>query len=79
MPRDFDHFSWIFVSYGGFVVGIIIRVEGSFLTMTASRSRYPLLYFPLFGFIPLCFPAFLGFAAAFNRHFRADSRLCYGI
>jgi hypothetical protein len=49
--------------------------------MTASRSRYPLLYFPLLGFIPLCFPAFwglllpltgisaliLGFTVAFNR------------
>lgn len=81
IPRDFDHFSWIFVSDGGFGGGIIIRVEGSFLTMTASRSRYPLLYFPLFGFIPLCFPAFwgllphltgisaliLGFATVFKR------------
>lgn len=54
--------------------------------MTASRSRYSLLYFlllgfyfPLLGFIPLYFPAFLGFTAAFNRHFRADFRLCYGI
>ena len=30
-PRDFDHFSWIFVSDSGFGGGIIIRVEGSFL------------------------------------------------
>jgi hypothetical protein len=47
--------------------------------MTASRSRYPLLYFPLLGFIPLYFPAFLGVVAAFNRHFRAGFRLYYGI
>ena len=49
--------------------------------MTASRSRYSLLYFPLLGFIPLYFPAFwglllpltgisaliLGFTMAFER------------
>lgn len=59
--------------------GIIIRVNGSFLMMTASCSRYSLLSFPLLGFIPLYFPAFLGFTAAFNRHFRAGFRLYYGI
>lgn len=57
----------------------IIRVDGSFLMMTASCSRYSLLSFPLLGFIPLYFPAFLGFTAAFNRHFRAGFRLYYGI
>ena len=63
----------------GFGAGAIIRVDVSFLMMTASRSRYSLLSFPLLGFIPLCFPAFLGFTAAFNRHFRAGFRLYYGI
>ena len=47
--------------------------------MTANRSRYPLFYFPLLGFIPLYFPAFLGFTAAFNRHFRDGFRPYYGI
>ena len=78
-PRDFDHFAWRFASIDGFVIWVIIRVDVSFLMMTASRSRYSLLYFPLLGFIPLCFPAFLWFTAAFNRHFRADFRLYYGI
>ena len=57
----------------------IIRVDGSFLMMTASCSRYSLLSFPLLGFIPLYFPAFLGVVAALNRHFRAGFRLYYGI
>ena len=36
--------------------GIIIRVDVSFLVMTANRSRYSLIYFPLFlGLIPILF------------------------
>lgn len=36
--------------------GIIIRVDVSFLMMTANRSRYSLIYFPLFlGLIPIFF------------------------
>lgn len=36
--------------------GIIIRVDVSFLMMTANRSRYSLIYFPLFlGLIPILF------------------------
>lgn len=44
--------------------GIIIRVDVSFLMMTANRSRYFLIYFPLFlGLIPTLFwlkPSFGG-------------------
>ena len=44
--------------------GIIIRVDVSFLMMTANRSRYSLIYFPLFwGLIPTLFwlkPSFGG-------------------
>lgn len=44
--------------------GIIIRVDVSFLMMTANRSRYSLIYFPLFlGLIPIFFwlkPSFGG-------------------
>lgn len=47
-PRVFDHFAWRYVSIDGFGGGIIIRVQGSFLMMTANRSRYSLLYFSLF-------------------------------
>lgn len=64
IPRIFDHFAWIFVSRDGFGVGIIIRVDVSFLMMTANRSRYSLIYFPLFlGLIPTLFwlkPSFGG-------------------
>lgn len=66
-PRIFDHFAWRFVSIDNFGCGIIIRVQGSFLMMTASRSRYSLLYFPLLGFhflfwalFPSAFPLFWG-------------------
>lgn len=44
--------------------GIIIRVDVSFLMVTANRSRYSLIYFPLFlGLIPIFFwlkPSFGG-------------------
>lgn len=44
--------------------GIIIRVDVSFLMVTANRSRYSLIYFPLFlGLIPTLFwlkPSFGG-------------------
>ena len=85
-PRVFDYFAWRFVSIDGFGVGIIIRVDGSFFMMTASRSRYPLLYFflflasaPSFGLYSPLLSRFFGFTAAFNRHFRAGFRLYYGI
>lgn len=86
MPRVFDHFTWIFVSRDGFEAGVIIRVDGSFFDDDGNLlTLFPALFssfglsFPLSGFIPLYFPAFLGFAAAFNRHFRAGFRLYYGI
>lgn len=61
--------------------------------MSASRSRYPLLYFSFFwafvsffwafissfGLYSPLLSRFLGFTAAFNRHFRAGFRLYYGI
>lgn len=53
--------------------GIIIRVDVSFLMMTANRSRYSLIYFPLFwGLISPLFglnPLFLRLLTAIVGHF----------
>ena len=52
--------------------GVFFNDDGKSLALSPALFISFGLYSPLFS-------RFLGFAAAFNRHFRADSRLCYGI
>jgi hypothetical protein len=59
--------------------GVFFDDDGKPLTLFPALFSSFGLSFPLLGFIPLYFPAFLGVVAAFNRHFRAGFRLYYGI